>query len=76
MYNFFEINFLSFIYNLFIVPFISFLFPFAIIVLIFPVLDSIFFAFTNILEKISLFFSSINSTIIIIKPPLFIIIIY
>ena len=76
MYNFFEINFLSFIYNLFIVPFISFLFPFAIIVLIFPVLDSIFFAFTNILEKISLFFSSINSTIIIIKPPLFIVIIY
>lgn len=76
IYSFSELNLLSFFYNLVIVPFVLFLFPLSIIVFVFPILDSFFFFLISILENLSSFFSSINSTIIVMKPSLFIVIIY
>ncbi len=76
IYNFFEINLLSFVYNLFIVPFISFLFPLSIFVFFFPFLDNFFFFLIKVLENISNSFSSINSIVIFMKPSFLIIIFY
>lgn len=61
LYNFYEINFLSILYNLIFVPFVSFIiFPLSLITFICPFLLPIFNIITNILEKLSLFFSKIT----------------
>ncbi|NLL45002.1 MAG: DNA internalization-related competence protein ComEC/Rec2 [Mollicutes bacterium] len=64
----FQINFLSPIINIIFVPFINIIiFPLSIIVFIFPCFDKILMFFLLILEKISLFFSSINAFTIILR---------
>lgn len=78
IYNSFEINIISILLNIILVPIISIIIlPLTILTYIFPILDSILYLFTNILETISLFISKINITKIIFpKPSLLIIVLY
>lgn len=77
IYNYFEINLLSFLYNTFIIPIVSIIiFPLCLITILFPVFDNILSVLITILEFISLIFSRINSTIILMKPTLFIVFFY
>ncbi len=72
LFHFYEINFFSIFYNLFYVPFVSFLiFPFSFLTFFFPFLDDIFSFFLFILEKSSLFFSSITLPRVIVGKPSF-----
>ena len=67
LYNFYEINFMSIIYNLFYVPFVNtILFPLSIISLFLYPVDYVLNFFIIILEKTSLYISSINFGRIII----------
>lgn len=78
MYNNFSINLLSPLLNLFFVPFVSFIiFPFSFLVVLFPCLNFVYSFLTNILEQISLFFSSIDIlNFIFAKPSILILLIY
>lgn len=78
IYNSYEINIISILLNIILVPIISIIIlPLTILTYIFPILDSILYLFTNILETISLFISKINITKIIFpKPSLLIIVLY
>lgn len=60
IYNFYQINLGSILYNLFYVPFVTFLiFPMSLITFCFPFLDKIYYGFLFILEKSSLFLSTL-----------------
>ena len=77
IYNFFEINLFSVVYNLIFVPLISmFVFPLSLLAFIFSFFKPILVIFINLLEKLTLFFSNIDSVLIFIKPNLYIIIVY
>ncbi|MDD4036668.1 MAG: DNA internalization-related competence protein ComEC/Rec2, partial [Bacilli bacterium] len=77
IYNFFQINLLSIVYNLLFVPLVSLIiFPLSLIVFIFPFLDKLLYIFTKLMEYLSFQLIKINSTIILSKPNLFIVLIY
>lgn len=77
IYNFFEINLLSFFYNSLIVPVVSIIiFPFCLAVIFMPFLDEVLSLFINILENISLFFGDISSSLVMMKPSLIVIFLY
>ena len=77
IYNFYSINYLSVIYNLLFVPLISFcIFPLSLLTFIFLPLDNILYKFINCLEKLSLFFNSLNTNITLVKPNMMICFIY
>lgn len=70
LFHFYELNFFSIIYNLFYVPFITFIiFPLCFFVLLFPFLDSMLFFFLDLLEKSSLYLSSISFGRLILGKP-------
>ncbi len=61
IYNFYGTNFMSVFFNLFYIPFVSIIvFPLSLITFIFPFLDSILYSSIFVMERISLFISSIN----------------
>lgn len=55
LYHFYQVNFLGIVLNLFFVPFVSFvIFPLTLLTFCFPIFDSIYLFFTNLMEIISL----------------------
>ena len=61
IYNFYGTNFMSVLFNLFYIPFVSIIvFPLSLITFIFPFLDSVLYFFIFVMERISLFISSID----------------
>lgn len=78
IYFFNQINILSIIYNLFYVPFISYIvFPLSLITFIFPMFESFFNIFTNIMEVTSNLLCKITFPILILKrPSIFILLLY
>ncbi|MBR4671855.1 MAG: DNA internalization-related competence protein ComEC/Rec2 [Bacilli bacterium] len=77
IYLYYEINLLSILYNIILVPLISvFIFPLSLITFIFPIFDDILCFLINIFEFITSILSSINTFIILAKPPIIVIIIY
>ncbi len=77
IYSYSELNVLSFLFNSILVPYVSFIvFPFSIITLAFPLFDEFFIIFIKILECLSLWFGSINSSLIFIKPSIAVVVIY
>ena len=64
----YSINFLGIIYNLIYVPcFNIIVFPLAILTLIFPFFDNLFFKFMNVLNNLSYFLNNFTFGIIILK---------
>ena len=78
IYHFYQLNLLSLINNLIFVPIISIIiFPMSLIVLLFKPLEIIYNLLTNLLEKLSIFISHINTfKLVFIKLPSIIYIIY
>ena len=77
IYNSYQINILSIFYNLVLVPYVSIiLFPLALLTFVFPILQGILSFLIQILESISSYFSSLNTTIILAKIPFYVIFIY
>lgn len=77
IYNFYEVNFLSSLYNTIIVPLVSIIvFPLSLITIIFPILDWLLCFFIEILEMLSLFFYSIDSSFIFKKPHFLVVVFY
>ena len=61
IYNFYGTNFMSVLFNLFYIPFVSIIvFPLSLITFVFPFLDSVLYYSIFVMERISLFISSIN----------------
>ena len=61
IYNFYGTNFMSVLFNLFYIPFVSIIvFPLSLITFVFPLLDSVLYYSIFVMERISLFISSIN----------------
>ena len=61
IYNFYGTNFMSVLFNLFYIPFVSIIvFPLSLITFVFPFLDSVLYSSIFVMERISLFISSIN----------------
>ena len=61
IYNFYVTNFMSVLFNLFYIPFVSIIvFPLSLITFVFPFLDSVLYYSIFVMERISLFISSIN----------------
>lgn len=78
IYNFYGTNFMSVIFNLFYIPYVSMIvFPLSLLTFIFPFLDGILYVSIFIMERISLYISSINFGYIIFpKVSLFVYFIY
>lgn len=76
--HFFNINILSIILNLLFVPLVSIvIFPFALLVMVFPFLDNIYYLLIMLLENLSLFFANIDFfNIVLCKIPFYLIIFY
>ena len=73
IYNNYEINVISIFMNIILVPVISIIiFPLTILTLLFPVLDTVLYLITNLLEKISIFISNIEITKFIFSRPNFV----
>ena len=63
IYYFYQVNIFSVFYNLLFVPFVSIIvFPFALLTFIFPFLDSFLFILLQLMEEVSMYFSSISKT--------------
>ena len=61
IYNFYGTNFMSVLFNLFYIPFVSIIvFPLSLITFVFPFLDIVLYYPIFVMERISLFISSIN----------------
>ena len=61
IYNFYGTNFMSVLFNLFYIPFVSIIvFPLSLITFVFPFLDIVLYYSIFVMERISLFISSIN----------------
>lgn len=61
IYNFYGANFMSVLFNLFYIPFVSIVvFPLSLITFVFPFLDGILYFSIFIMERISLFISSVG----------------
>ena len=61
IYNFYGTNFISVLFNIFYIPFVSIIvFPLSLITFVFPFLDSFLYSSIFVMERISLFISSIN----------------
>ncbi len=61
IYNFYGTNFISVLFNIFYIPFVSIIvFPLSLITFVFPFLDSVLYSSIFVMERISLFISSIN----------------
>lgn len=61
IYNFYGTNFMSVLFNLFYIPFVSIIvFPLSLITFVFPFLDTVLYYSIFVMERISLFISSIN----------------
>jgi len=70
--HYFEINFLSIILNLLFVPFVSFfLYPFCFILLLCPILDSVFLFFASCFELFNTWFANISFFTIVIPKTFF-----
>lgn len=77
IYSYYEVNILSIIYNMIFIPFVSLIFfPFALLTLIFPLFDDIFYLITNIFESIVLFVDNYYLILIFRKPTIFVMILY
>ena len=78
IYHFYQLNLLSLINNLIFVPIISIIiFPMSLIVLLFKPLEIVYNILTNLLEKLSIFISHINTfKLAFIKLPSIIYILY
>ena len=73
----YEINFLSPILNVFFIPFVSFIiFPLTILTFFIKIFDPVLFYLTNLLEEFSLFSNYFNLSLVLSKPPLWLIIMY
>ena len=61
IYNFYGTNFISVLFNIFYILFVSIIvFPLSLITFVFPFLDSVLYSSIFVMERISLFISSIN----------------
>ncbi|MBQ7136856.1 MAG: DNA internalization-related competence protein ComEC/Rec2 [Bacilli bacterium] len=77
IYNFNQINILSFIYNLFFVPLISFLlFPLTLITFLFPIFDSVLSTIINILEFMTNICVKLPGTLILKRTSFIVVLIY
>lgn len=77
IYSYYEVNVLSIIYNMIFIPFVSLIFfPFALLTLIFPLFDDIFYLITSIFESIVLFVNNYYLILIFRKPTIFVMILY
>ncbi len=75
--NFYQVNILSILFNLIYVPYISIIvFPLGLLTFLFPLLDSVYFLFINILEFLTEILSNINLVLYFSKIPIIFIIIY
>ena len=70
LYHFYQVNFLGIVLNLFFVPFVSFIiFPLTLLTFCFPIFDSIYLFFTNLMEMVSLNFVRFDYLIFVFGRP-------
>ena len=77
LYNSYQVNYLSVIINIIFIPYVTYIvFPLSILTIIIPLIEPIFLFFINLLETLTLMISSINTTIIFMKPTILYIYLY
>lgn len=77
LYLYSSVNLSSFLFNIIIVPIFSLIiYPMTILTIIFPFLDYIYIILTKILENLSIYLNTFSLEIILIKPSIFLIVIY